>query len=252
MTTKAHLDELLRAAREDVRAEPAFFAALLEATLYAHVPRKQVRGRVRFCQFTHPEDGRTLLPIFTDKAKAVLAANGKVGVLAMPARTLLELTLGAIIVLNPNDERCILYPEELVTLLDQGTLPAFRMETVAETETVGVCAPTVSVDSLTAALSTLYRDLPCVAEAYLVEVWRGPEFAERSLIVGASVVTNEAEHATRAAIAVIQPVLPDLALPVLVSSFPPNAPVPGMYAQVGPFYIAGPLSGRAHDASRMH
>ncbi|WP_430390919.1 SseB family protein [Dyella sp. 20L07] len=121
----------------------------MEATLYAHIPRKRVPGRLCFCQFIHPEDGRTLLPIFTDKATATWAANGKVWVLAMRARTLLELTLGAILVLNPNEERCILYPEEIVVLLDQGALPAFSAEIFSEPETVGVCPPTVPVTSLT-------------------------------------------------------------------------------------------------------
>ncbi|WP_430389780.1 hypothetical protein [Dyella sp. 20L07] len=104
----------------------------------------------------------------------------------------------------------------------------------------------------TKALTTLYSTLPCVGEAYVVEVRRGPELAERSLIIGAAVWANQAEHATRAAIAAIQPVLSQLALPVLMSSFPMDAPVPSMYAQVGPFYIANPPSVFVDESLRTH
>jgi len=66
MTSLDVLIGLLQNAAFSTDDENAFFKALLDATLYAHVPVKQVRGRVRFIQFVRPDNGQTVLPIFTD------------------------------------------------------------------------------------------------------------------------------------------------------------------------------------------
>lgn len=238
MMNPADLRALFRAAISHPLAEPPFFTALLEATLYAHAPFKHKPGRIRFCQFVHPENGQTMLPLFTEEAMAVHAANKIVRVVAMPARELLELTRGATLMLNPNDEHCVLYPEEIAALLDHGKLPTFVMETVTAPESVGVCEPTVPVTELIAALSALYRRLPAVSEAYLIEVRRGLDLADHSLIVGVVATASEQARVTRATVAAIQPVLSRLTLPILVSELNSGEPIPEMYSPVSPFYVA--------------
>ena len=70
----ATLLEAARAAQQgpDVAAaEDAFFKALLDATVYAHVPIEGAPpGRMRFIQFLHPGNGQTVLPFFSDRAQA--------------------------------------------------------------------------------------------------------------------------------------------------------------------------------------
>lgn len=62
------------------------------------------------------------IPVFTDIKKAEFAGRGNVRIIPIHARQLLSATLGANIVINPNDAWCILYPEEIRTLLAGRTL----------------------------------------------------------------------------------------------------------------------------------
>jgi hypothetical protein len=116
------LERLMDASVRDAAAEPAFFRALLDATMYAHTPIDPKADRLRFVMFKSPDDGTLVIPVFTDEAKARLAANGKVCLVEVPGRMLFELTRGATVMINPNDARCTLYPEEIRRLLDDGTV----------------------------------------------------------------------------------------------------------------------------------
>ena len=65
MTSQAELDQLSQLSRSDERLAPAFFRALLDATVYAHVPTSDDSGRIRMIQFRRP-DGVMVLPFFSD------------------------------------------------------------------------------------------------------------------------------------------------------------------------------------------
>lgn len=255
MTTQAQLEALMQEARTDPFAEPRFFAALLDATLYAHVPLEQVPGRIRFCQFVHSSDGKTLLPVFTDESRAAQASQGVVGVLAMRGRRLLELTQGAIVAINPNEDHCVLYPEEIAALLQRGTLPAFTKEVLTESERVAVCPPTVSTVKLTDVLVTLYKGMPSVTAAYLIEVGRGEDYTDRSLLLGVLVTDGQEERVKRASAAAMQSVLRSTALPVVLLAFSPLEPMPSLYREVMPFYNSDgprPHRGRTYGQPRTH
>lgn len=113
------IDELMRSAIADPRHEPAFLKALLDATLYVHLPLSDDSGRLRLIQFTRP-DGLQVIPIFTDLDKANIAAQGAAKIGCVPGRELFEATRGATLMLNPNDHSCTVYPEEIAALLDRG------------------------------------------------------------------------------------------------------------------------------------
>ncbi|MEZ5464517.1 MAG: hypothetical protein R3F22_04665 [Lysobacteraceae bacterium] len=81
MVSQARLNALMEAIGGHEKAEVEFFRALLD-TVYAHVPPSDDSGRLRFIQFIAPE-GDTLLPFFTDQAKADFAARGHAKVVAM-------------------------------------------------------------------------------------------------------------------------------------------------------------------------
>lgn len=115
------LDELIEQAVEDPSKEAGLFALLLETTLYVHAPKKPIGAKLSLIQFKTPI-GVMAIPVFTDKGKADFAGRGNVRIIAIQGRQLFSATAGANIVINPNDAWCILYPEEIRTLLEGGTL----------------------------------------------------------------------------------------------------------------------------------
>jgi len=130
VVSAAELEKLMEASIKDAREEPAFFRALLDATLYAHTPKIEPPGRRQFVMFKSPDDGQYVVPIFTDKAKADWAARGNVRVLVLRGRDLFDQTRGTALMLNPNDNRCTLYPEEIARLLRDGAIVTVQEWTV--------------------------------------------------------------------------------------------------------------------------
>lgn len=121
----AATDEIDRLIEESVRnpaTEPTLFRALLDATIYAHSPIDPTAERLRFVMFKSPDDGTFVIPVFTDETKARRASMGNVNIVEIPARMLFEATRGATVMINPNDIRFTLYPEEINRLLDDGTV----------------------------------------------------------------------------------------------------------------------------------
>ena len=115
------LDQLIQEAVVDGSKEAALFQLLLNATLYVHAPKRPTGPRLSLVQFKTPQ-GVMAIPVFTDIKKAEFAGRGKVRIIPIHARPLLSATVGANIVINPNDAWCILYPEEIRTLLAGQTL----------------------------------------------------------------------------------------------------------------------------------
>ncbi|PZO07991.1 MAG: hypothetical protein DCF27_09495 [Lysobacteraceae bacterium] len=115
------LDQLIEEAVADGSKEAALFHLLLDATLYVHAPKKHTGARLSLVQFKTPQ-GVMAIPVFTDLKKAEFAGRGNVRIVPLHARQLFSASLGANIVINPNDAWCILYPEEIRALLEGKTL----------------------------------------------------------------------------------------------------------------------------------
>jgi hypothetical protein len=111
------LDQLIENALVDTSKEAELFAFLLETTLYVHAPMKPKSAKLSVVQFTTPQ-GVLAIPVFTDEQKAEFAGRGNVRTVAIQGRRLFAATLGANVVINPNDAWCILYPEEIRALLE--------------------------------------------------------------------------------------------------------------------------------------
>jgi len=120
------LEQLMAASIQDIRAEPAFFRALLDANVFVHTPKVEPPGRCQFVMFRSPDNGQYVIPVFTDRAKADWAARDNVRVLEVNGRELFRLARGAALMLNPNDARCTLYPEEIERLLRDGTVASVQ------------------------------------------------------------------------------------------------------------------------------
>lgn len=246
MTSTHALRRLLEAARNDVRAEEAFLTGLLSATVYAHVPPAPLpAGRIQFMQFVRPDNGQTVLPFFSDEAKAQFAGQERVGILSMSGRRLLELTRGATLMLNPNDDGYVLYPEEVAALLTDQPPGSFVTEQTTPGETVCLAAPSVPVDALINALAGYLVKEPAVQAGYLMQMHRGKDLAHVSLLVLLVVSAREAERITRGSMVAAQPVVASLTLPLLFMRQALEEPLPHGYEQGICFYEAS--RGKASD-----
>lgn len=111
MISATTLSRLLAQAIKDNRHEQAFFRALLDAKIYAHIPISDpVSRRLRFIQFNHPDTGQLILPFFSDEPKACAATGPTVRTVTLRGRVFLEATLGATLMLNPNDGIAYSFP----------------------------------------------------------------------------------------------------------------------------------------------
>lgn len=216
------IDQLLQQALVDKSSEPAFFRALLDATVYAHVPKHDDTGRIRLIQFVTPE-GLTVLPFFTDESQAQQASSNTVKTVVLSGRQLMEATRGATLMLNPNKTPCTLYPEEIAALLDHGDVAVMESEVLPERQIL-VAIPKPKPDWLIKPLVTLYQALEYVASAYVIEV-RLPEAPERAiLLVALAVPKLDAERAARASILIMQPLCKGREIEVDLTAFEPGSP----------------------------
>lgn len=129
--SEVELEAWLVRARENPAEEPAFFRRLLDATVYVHAPASDDSGKLRLVQFRHP-DGFDAIPFFTSLQKAQIASSSSVRILGLRGRELLAGTVGATLMLDPNDGGAVLYPEEIATLLATGVLA--RIEKIVNPE----------------------------------------------------------------------------------------------------------------------
>lgn len=194
--TTVDLEALRAKAIADPRAEPAFFAAMLDARLFAHRPVSDDTGRVRLLQFTRP-DGLTVLPVFTSRERAEFAAGGAGRVLEFVGRELFLVTRGAVIMVDPNDESCTLYPEEIDLLLRQASVPAVATFVAGDDEPYRIATKDAVSDRLTELLRQILSSLSYISGAYLFE--RVDQFgASPSYLLAIDVECGMAERAARA------------------------------------------------------
>jgi len=209
-------------------AEQAFYKALMEATVYAHVPTEPAPpDRIRFVQFIRPDNGQTVLPFFSDREQAeVVAASGKVMIVAMAGRRLFELTRGATLILNPNRDQLTFYPSEISALLEGRPLGVFTQETWEAGEQVGTCLPSVPTDALVMTLRGLYEREPSVRAGYLVEVHRGPDNSDVFLLLTLVVTKGNDERMVQLTTLELSSVALQLALPITMTCVLPDKPLP--------------------------
>lgn len=220
--SQAELDRLLTLALEHIEHHEPFFRALLDATVYAQLPLSNDSGRIRFIQFNSPDDGRPLLPFFTDLDKALAVGRTDVRILALRGRTLLQHTLGATLVMNPNDRRSILYPEETRALLETGRIAQVWTEQITEARTVALRAPSRAPRWLIEKLKESQSLLPFVVAAYLVESSPPDDLKKAELRLALAVAKTDAERAVRAITVHLGPRLAKLRAPLTMITYEPT------------------------------
>jgi len=202
MTSTEELQALLHRTPRDDQAEAAFFRAMLNALIYTLAPLSDDHPRLRLITFTRP-DGVCFVPLFTDEDKAIASAQGVLRVLCGTGRELLEATQGSVVVINPNDEHCALYQEEIACLLATGRIASIHTETLDTERVVLIGEPPPAPEWLVKRLQTLYADLGYVEAARLVTMVHEDNPQYRALtvvIVTAQAFTERAARATTLAL----------------------------------------------------
>jgi len=213
MASSTALDTLMEQSIRDFRKEPEFFRALLDAIVYAHAPLNEQSERLRLVMFKSPDDGELVIPVFTDEGKAEFAARGNVRIVSMTGRTLLEITRGAVVMINPNDARCTLYPEEICELLASGTIAPVQKDQFQENET-----RCYKLDKLPRALAkALKKSLPHILGievAYVAGLkWRQKDRPD-SVVIALGGRADRAEREVRATVTALHRLLGEPGFPM--------------------------------------
>lgn len=242
------LENALQRAMIDPREEPAFFRALLEATVYAHVPLSEDSGRLRFIQFIRPDNGETVLPFFTDAAKAEAVGRTDARIVAAKGRDFLEITYGAMLMLNPNDASCVMYPEEIGALLATGNIPVCESEVLRTDRILGVRLPVSAPGWFQPYLVQVLSSLPYIQQAYLVETVLLENPSHVTLLISLGVEPSKAERAVRAVSAGMQQRWQNLKVNVDMTTYDPNDGPPDGVSEVE----AKPIYDRLSSTKTTH
>lgn len=203
--SESELEYLFERAHSSHFNEAKFYAQLMKAMVYVHVPVSDDSKNVRLIQFRHPS-GFDAIPLFTSAHRCALAGFKAVKALRLPCIDLFNATRGATLMINPNDGGPVLYPEEVTALLENGTLETFeKIEQDGGSWDVRLAEspPRRIVDALcTGAASTSF-----IKHVYLLEK-RETDSDEAMLLVYLGAEPAHLERAARHMIQVLQNLSP--------------------------------------------
>lgn len=232
MTTKK-LDDLLAAARSTppgsnpAKAQEAVFRALLDATVYAHVPVEEPpHGRIRFFQFVRPDNGQAVLPFFSDRTQAEQPLRAGLTIVAMAGRRLFELTRGATLVLNPNLDTVVLYPPEVTAILEGRELGYFAQQEPIDNEAVLAAPPSIPTNEVDEVLRELFEREGTVKAAYLVEVHTQGSKAEVFILLAVVAHSSVKERLLQLVTLTIKTKSPRMDLPLSIGFIDPGETLP--------------------------
>jgi len=192
------LNRLMSLAMQGVDVEQAFFAALLEETVYVHKPANDRSRNLRLVQFPHPSTGALLLPFFSDIHQALEAVNAELEVVAIRGRELFEITMGATLILNPNRRYCLLYPEEIQRLLNCKDIGPVAATDIQDGIPVDLEAMIPPAEWITGPLAKTYAGIPGVETATLALTRSRDESAPGQIVIVVVVPDAEVERSVRA------------------------------------------------------
>ena len=244
MISAATLNQLLAKAGEGESEEAAFFQALMKANVFAHAPVDDPVSRpIRFIQFSDPETGQALLPFFTDRPKAQACVGTTRKIVTVQGRQFLQATLGATLILNPNDQHCILYPEEMAALLQTERLARIDKTEVEAGREPLVGAPNAVPGWLVDLLTGTLARLPFIDIAYVASLHSRERERPSIPLLALGTPKGLGERAVRAVITAIQPVcrLHHYSLDIVHFVEPSERPTWAEALQLAPVYA------KAHD-----
>lgn len=191
----SELEQLLTQAVSEPAQRPAFYRALMEATVLVLTDSEAPEGEVVLeagsplsLQVWEKQDGARVLPFFSSLAALQRAVEGEQPFMALPVRVLFEMTEGAELFLNPKNEYGKEFtPQEVSQLLQDGG-SAKPLERVLEAGTEFLIGqpehyPAAMVDALT----TLFSQRKPVRRAFLALIHDKTSDERPNLLVGLEV-----------------------------------------------------------------
>lgn len=187
------LESLLRLATTEPAHRPEFCRLLLQSPLFVlgeseeHVEGEQnlVEGSSLSIQHWEKENGSSVIPVFTSLEALQSSIEADESYLEIPAQALFEMTLGSVLMLNPDSEYGKEFlPQEVESLL-AGGLGQHAVERTIEQQTEVIIGepqhyPARLVDSLT----TLFSKHSNIKAAYLGLIHDAGQDEQPNLIVG--------------------------------------------------------------------
>ena len=185
--TKNELETLLEQAANEPAHRPAFFRALLEATVWvpgtAAEGEQVVEDSALDLQHWEKDDGASVIPFFSSLEALQQAVDEEQAFVVMPVRTLFEMTLGETLFLNaklPTGKEFT--PREISHLIGEEGNP-LSTQTVLEGGSALLLSevaepPAQMIDSLT----TLFKTLKTVKRAFLCSIKESAEEPANLLI----------------------------------------------------------------------
>lgn len=252
MTSTKALDRLRNVALKDSRKEAAYFRALLGATVFVQVPFSDRHDRLRLLAVPRPEDGRMVIPVFTDELGARRAAGHSAQVLSMTGRELMDATPGATLVFDPHKVVSTLYPEEISMLLAAGAVATFEQTSTDSMPGAEYYPPDAVPEDLRAALCGFLPTLPFVDRAYVIglRTTARPHGLVVLLVVDDK---QQGERAVRAVLGGILSVLQRADVPIDITFEDATQPAPehvAVFENLSPIYQRHPAGTDNADVPR--
>lgn len=191
----SELEQLLMQAVSDPAQRPAFYRALMDATVLVLTDSEAPEGEVVLeagsplsLQVWEKQDGARVLPFFSSPAALQRAVEGEQPFMALPVRVLFEMTEGAELFLNPKNEYGKEFtPQEVSQLLqDGGTAKPLERVLEAGTEFL-VGQPEHYPAAMVDALTTLFSQRKPVRRAFLALIHDKTSDERPNLLVGLEV-----------------------------------------------------------------
>lgn len=188
------LEELLRKAFEEPAYRAQFLNELLDSDIYVagnseHFSgegiQEHITGKDETIQIkTWPhEEFEQIIPFFTSLDKMRLALGEGEHFVRFSCRVFFKMTLGALLILNPESElQKPFYPEEIQELL-YGEVDSSEAYTIEEDTQVLLGQPEVRPDYMLDQLSKVLLNYPAVRAAYLAQMHNPAKDQVPSLII---------------------------------------------------------------------
>lgn len=187
-----------------------------------------------------------LTPFFPDRSRAEKSTQSVAHVVAMKGRAFLEASRGSTLILHPEETPCcILYPEEVASLLDESYMAL--VEALSIDEEGALCSPDSIPEGLVEILIPVLQDLPFVEVAYVARrASNGIQDPGAALIVlGGD--PKLAERAARAVATVLQRQAPRFETGVDLVHFDTSNPPPKWLTDLGLQPVFRRSTGAGHD-----
>lgn len=194
ITEENKLEELLRLAAAEPAHRPQFYEVLLSSQIFVlgTTGAPGTDGEVNLeagskIQIQHwkKADGSPVIPFFSSLEVLQKSINSEESYLALPARSLFEMTQGATLFLNPkSDYRKEFVPEEVAHLLSIGISQALSQRMVEKKTKVRLGQPSNYPSKMVDSLTQLLAKHGNVKKAYLALMHDTSVDEKPTLIVG--------------------------------------------------------------------